>query len=543
MLGKAALGTVFLTACVLLASAAVAAPVAESNALDQAIERVLTREAANYKTLQQLTPLVETYIQELRADEAMGPVPIGDHYFLGRASFKGYVRNDSFLGNAGHGHFAPLGFAQMAVIDPTGFDRQHYDFKFLTREFLSEVRCLVFDVTPKAKTGKGRFLGRIWVEDQEYNIVRVNGVFAVAGARTHYVHFDTWRLNLQPGLWLPAYVYSEEENILVGLRKTATFRSQTRFWGYVSGEDGSGEFTQVLVDPSSEVKDKSERPRFLSPLAAERAWHQQAEDNVLGRLRRAGLLGPPGNLEQMLQTVVNNLIITNNLTFASEVRCRVLLTTPIESFTVGNTIVVSRGLLDVIPDEAALAAILAHELSHIVLDHRLSAKYAYSDRVIFSDDQTLRRLTMMRTPAEEQAADRKSVELLKNSPYRDKLMGFSLFMQQLEQSRNQLPNLIRARLGNALLLDKDSPRSAGLAASASKLDPAKIDQIAALPLGGRINLDPWAGAVEMSKAQPVALLKAREKLVFELTPVFPNVTRMQFSSVVPRQADMLNGPQ
>jgi hypothetical protein len=527
MAGKAGLGIVFFTACVLLASAAVPAPVAESNTLDQAIERVLAREAANYKTLQQFTPLVETYIQELRPDQQMGFAPIGDHYFLGRVSFKGYLRDDSFVGNARQGHFIPRGFAQMAVIDPSGFDRQHYDFKFMSREFLGEVRCLVFDVTPKSKTGKGRFLGRIWVEDQEYNIVRVNGVYTVEGARTPYVHFDTWRLNLQPGLWLPAYVYSEEANIPVGLRKTTTFRSQTRFWGYASGQENSLEFAQVLVDPDEEVKDLSDRPRFLSPVAAERAWLRQAEDNVLGRLRRAGLLASPGDVEKLLETVVDNLIITNNLTLASDVRCRVLLTTPIESFTVGHTIVVSRGLLDVIPDEASLAAILAHELSHVVLDHRLDAKFAYSDRVIFADDQALRRLNMMRTPAEEQAADKKSAELLLNSPYRDKLTAFGLFTQQLQHSRNQLPNLIRARLGNALVLDKNSPRGAGLPASASRLEPAKLDQIAALPLGGRINLNPWTGGVEMSKARPVALIKAREKLVFELTPVFPNITRIQ----------------
>jgi hypothetical protein len=45
----------------------------------------------------------------------------------------------------------------------------------------------------------------------------------------------------------------------------------------------------------------------------------------------------------------------------------VLLTTPLESFVVGRTIILSRGLLDVLPDEATLAAVLAHELAHIVL--------------------------------------------------------------------------------------------------------------------------------------------------------------------------------
>ena len=55
--------------------------------------------------------------------------------------------------------FLPDGFLQMIFIDTNGFDKQHYKFDYVRREFLGEVRCLVFDVTPLAKSGKGRFLG------------------------------------------------------------------------------------------------------------------------------------------------------------------------------------------------------------------------------------------------------------------------------------------------------------------------------------------------------------------------------------------------
>jgi len=58
--------------------------------------------------------------------------------------------------------YLPDGFLQMIFIDTNGFDKQHYKFDYVQREFLGEVRCLVFDVTPLAKSGKGRFAGRIW---------------------------------------------------------------------------------------------------------------------------------------------------------------------------------------------------------------------------------------------------------------------------------------------------------------------------------------------------------------------------------------------
>ena len=48
---------------------------------------------------------------------------------------------------------------------------------FVRRQFLGQVRTLVFDVRPKPGTGSGRFLGRIWIEDRNGNIVRFNGTY------------------------------------------------------------------------------------------------------------------------------------------------------------------------------------------------------------------------------------------------------------------------------------------------------------------------------------------------------------------------------
>ncbi len=114
------------------------------------------------------------------------------------------------------------------------------------------------------------------------------------------------------------------------------------------------------MDDESTVKDNSDKAQDLSPVAAQRAWQRQAEDNVVERLERGGLLARTGDVDKVLNTVINNLEITNNLDIQPEVRCRVLLTSPVESFTMGHTIFVSRGMLDVLPDEASLAAVLAH---------------------------------------------------------------------------------------------------------------------------------------------------------------------------------------
>ncbi|HLO05380.1 MAG TPA: hypothetical protein VK198_01980, partial [Terriglobales bacterium] len=55
--------------------------------------------------------------------------------------------------------------------------------------------------------------------------------------------------------------------------------------------------------------------------------------------------------------------------------------------------------------------------------------------------------------------------------------------------------------------------------------PNKLDQIPALPLGGRVKLNPWNDQVELIKTAPVAITSARDKMPFEVTPFFPRLTR------------------
>ena len=60
-----------------------------------------------------------------------------------------------------------------------------------------------------------------------------------------------------------------------------------------------------------------------------------------------------------------------------------------------------------------------------------------------------------------------------------------------------------------------------------KLEENRLDQIAALPLGGRVKLDPWSNRLEMMKTKPVVLLSPQEKMPFEVAPFFPYLTRVR----------------
>jgi hypothetical protein len=521
--------------------------------VDQAIDHVIAREHDEIVTIRRFSPIIETYIQDMKSDKEMGAVPVRDHYFLGQADLaKGVVDHSMLNPRKGRldalnplahmsglfsSSYVPEGFLQMIYIDTNGFDRQHYQFDYVRREFLGDVRCVVFDVTPLPKSGKGRFKGRIWAEDQGFTTVRFNGVYTpIAGINGFNLHFDSWRLNVQPGLWLPAYIYSQESDLRDFLGGNIRFKSQTRLWGYNLKNVGrQEEFSEMTIE-SPTIQDEAAQSQDRSPIEAEREWQHAAEVNVLDRLQRTGLLAPPGAVDKVLETVVNNLEVTNNLDIEPDVHCRVLLTGTLEMFSIGHTIVLSRGLLDVLPDEASLATMLAQELADIIVTKPSTDQWGFNDTTNVSTTEALSHFSFKDSPAQVEMANAKALELLKNSPYKDKLATAGLFLKQLDAESKNLPALINPHLGNRVYLSSE------LLGSAPNLEPTKIDQISALPVGARIKLDPWNDHVELVKAKPVPLLSAREKMPFEVTPFMPFLTRFQRPdtgvSADPAKADM-----
>jgi hypothetical protein len=501
--------------------------------MDEVIDRVITNENRANQQIKQFSPLVETYIQNLKPDKDLGYAPAGDKYFLGRADFSKGVSLVSLTDTSNKGkkifgaignffsfamQFLPDGFLQMIFIDTNGFDKQHYKFDYVRREFLGEVRCLVFDVSPQDKAGKGRFLGRMWVEDQDYNIVRFNGAYGGAGHSSWYFHFDSWRTNVQPGLWMPSFIYSEEKDLHYALAKKLDFKAQTRLWGYNVGRSSQEqELSRILVE--TPVQDDTKTSNDLSPIQAQRSWDRQAEDNVIDRLERIGLIAPRGEVDKALDTVVNNLEVTNNIDLEPDVRCRVMMTSTLESFTVGHTIVMSRGLIDVVPDEASLATMLAHELSHAILGHRIDSSYAFFDQLLIDDKETFRHFGFARTQDEERAANTKAVQLLNNSPYKNQLGNAGLFLTALGSREKEIPNLISPHLGDRVPIMADLK-------STTPVDQKQNPQmIAALPIGGRVKVDSWNDKLELIKSKPVGTVAEREKMPFEVTPFMPYLMR------------------
>src|SRR6201996_2830405 len=528
-------------------------PTAAQNAL---IDKAIAREKVVVKTIKERAPLVETYIQNMKPDPLLGQVPDSDQHFLSRVDFKSVINDQTYainkdtsqgsgsskmgffkhslsavgsLGGSLHLSFHEAGFVQMLLMDSNNFDRQHYNFGYVRNDFLGNTPTAVFDVTPISnKKDFGRFFGRVWIEVRNGNVVRFNGDFAgTEEDQKEFYHFDSWRTNVQPDLWLPTSFYVEESDPK-SVSRTLKFKAINHIWGYVlKVPPPESENTSLEVVGATDVSNDAQD---VSPLGAQRAWVQQAEDNIVERLFQAGLLDAPSEFDKTLEALANNILAYNNITLSRPIRCRTLLTEPLESLAIGNTIVVSKSLLDttgVVTQDGAqqmgnLNAILAFQIAHIILAHRLDTKYAFNDRLLFPSTSVFNRIPMHHTDADNAAAAKKALELLNAKELEGGQQYFSLYLQQLQQRVKSVKALNEPMIGDGLVKSDEDPTfwMASITAKGPKLNLGDLKQQAAMPLSSFLRFDPWSDQVMQMHVTYEPLLNATDKMPFEITPIY-----------------------
>ena len=124
--------------------------------------------------------------------------------------------------------YAPESTLQRVIMTPSDLqDIQHgysfvltteaiaaYDVKYVGRQKVDEVQCYVFDVNPKEiQKGKRYFLGRIWVDARDLQIVVTDGRMVPDGTKhgSEDLHppFMTWRQQIDGHYWFPVYTRGE----------------------------------------------------------------------------------------------------------------------------------------------------------------------------------------------------------------------------------------------------------------------------------------------------------------------------------------------
>jgi hypothetical protein len=332
---------------------------------------------------------------------------------------------------------------------------------------------------------------------------------------------------VQPDLWLPTSFYVEESDSK-SVSRTLKFKAINHIWGYVlKAPPKEAENTSLDVVGATDVSNEAQD---VSPLGAQRAWVQQAEDNVVERLFQAGLLDAPSEFDKTLEALAGNILAYNNITLSRPIRCRTLLTEPLESIAIGNTIILSKSLLDttaIVSQDGAqqmgnLNAILAFQIAHIILAHRLDTKYAFNDRLLFPTTSVFNRIPMHHTDADNAAAAKKAIELLSAKELEGGQQYFGLYLQQLQQRVKSLKALNEPMIGDGLTKSDNDQTFwlAAMMAKSPKLDMKDLKQQAAMPLSSFLRRDPWTDQVITLHAAYEPLLSPADKMPFEVEPVY-----------------------
>ena len=253
-----------------------------------------------------------------------------------------------------------------------------------------------------------------------------------------------------------------------------------------------------------EAVDNSADSQDVGPLQASRMWITQAENNVIDRLVEAGLVAPldqGGYENKVLDQIVINLVVPNNLAFTDQIHTRVMLTDTVEATTVGNTILLSKGLIDSLPSEEAIASVIAMELAHIAMGHHIDTRYAFNDRLLFPDTATFQRINMNHSDVDNDTASKKAMEYLE-----------SFDVQGPPGERGPLLGAVGgpgqgiegAEYADAGRLADEAGWHAmdeALEHEAPKLNWDDLAQTPALPLGSWLKTDPWDDTVHMLSAK------------------------------------------
>ena len=148
-----------------------------------------------------------------------------------------------------------------------------YDFTYVGKERVDEIDAHVFDVTPKILADEKRmkrlkdskkperyFQGRIWVDDQDLQIVKAKGK-GVPEFDQRFPTFETYRQQIDGKFWFPTYVYADDELVFKG-GNAVRVRMRVKFEDF---ERMRGRVRVIEEGEPGDVKPEDEKPATPPP--------------------------------------------------------------------------------------------------------------------------------------------------------------------------------------------------------------------------------------------------------------------------------------
>jgi len=496
----------YAVAAVPLLTIAASLPAAAALSKEETIDKIAMHERELQAQLECFN--VDIYAQEF----GPGGDVLDDRHWLGEGCIKsGQLLATEFVTRATRPlpqvkpRLNAAGFVNMALPNLGGVDFDRYTWNPRGEEMMGNLRCSVWDLNPKESTGYGAFVGKVWVSSADLVIVRLDGGYSSPpGQPSPYLHFISVRVKTGPqGLWMPSEVFIDDRDLPKPAAGIARLKARVSLWGFKKQAETATSSSTLHPEEQGATADADDASRRREP----RQVYIEIEQKVLAWMESIGLLAPAGQVEQAIEGIVAKLQGASAAAFPRPIKCRILLSTAAEWVVVGDTILISRSLVDTPRNDSTLALILAPAVAIVLQDRPIDA---VSAGMLQNRADALMKLNFRRSVKEIGEAEEKALKLLARWPERDDLVAAAVYQRAAAKSCQRMPALFRPRFGNALSACNPASPLHQLDSMAPRNPPAPP----AFSLGARLILAPMTGALLMVAPPP-----DMDETPFQLAPI------------------------
>lgn len=279
--------------------------------IDQIIQKFTSKEAQFRQALNQYSFRRDATVQSL----GMGGQVTGEYHRVSLFTFDdsgNRYEKINFFPMPSFGGVTPedlddLGGINPFALEPSKIDR--YNFRYVGKERIDELNLHVFDISPKSipdpkKTKERLFVGRIWVDDQDLQIVKTKGKGVPETKINKFPVVDTYREQIDGRWWFPTYSYADEE-LIFDDGQVLHIRMQVKYSDFVKAHatvtvtevgEVPGSTTSMLETSDDQPVDGGVLNSKVRDLPKPKYPEEARKANVIGRVTVKVLIDEKGNL-------------------------------------------------------------------------------------------------------------------------------------------------------------------------------------------------------------------------------------------------------
>ena len=242
--------------------------------VDEIVRKFTAKETAFRRALNQYAFKRDAVIQEI----GMGGQVVGEYHRVSDMTFDDsgnrFEKINFFPVPTLQGvSMTPEDLEDLGGVNPFALEASslsQYNFKYVGKERIDELDLYVFDVTPKVtpdpkKTKERFFTGRIWVDDQDLQIVKAKGKAVPETKTNKFPVVETYREQIDGKFWFPTYVYADDD-LIFDNGTDVRIRMRVKYTDYKVGR-GKVTITELEeVKPENQAANSDNRPRPRAPV-------------------------------------------------------------------------------------------------------------------------------------------------------------------------------------------------------------------------------------------------------------------------------------